>query len=307
MKMQAYAALSLLAVAMICGAWLWTPDKPRTELEAKYLQSPDDMRVVAGVRLHVRDSGAKHAAALIMLHGFGSSLQTWEPWARLLQTHYRVVRVDLPGSGLSSPDPTNVYTDTRSIEVLSALMDQLGIARATLIGNSIGGRIAWVFAATHPERVAKLVLISPDGFASAGFNYGIKPTVPVVVRLMRYALPRAMLRQNLAAAYGDPARLNEQTVDRCHDLMLGAGTRDALIARMEQTVLENPEPLLRQVRAPVLLLWGEEDHMIPIANAADYQRLLSTSTLARLPALGHVPQEEAPETALWPVMSFLAQ
>jgi pimeloyl-ACP methyl ester carboxylesterase len=71
---------------------------------------------------------------------------------------------------LSSVDPANDYRDARSVQILTALLDTLHIARATLIGNSMGGRIAWSYAAAHPERVERLVLISPDGFASAGFD-----------------------------------------------------------------------------------------------------------------------------------------
>ena len=259
------------------------------------------------MRLRVRDTGPKGAPALIMLHGFGSSLETWEPWARALQTDYRVIRFDLPGTGLSAPDPTGDYTDARSVEVLAALMDRLGLDRASLIGNSIGGAIAWTFAAQHPERVDKLVLISPDGFASPGFAYGQTPDVPVMVKLMRYALPKALVRMNLEAAYGDPSKLTEETVDRYYDLMLAPGIRAAMIARMQQTVRRDPEPLLRRIKAPVLLVWGEKDAMIPFANAADYARVLPDSTLASFPQLGHVPQEESPEQSLVPVRAFLGR
>jgi pimeloyl-ACP methyl ester carboxylesterase len=78
-----------------------------------------------------------------------------------------------------------------------------------------------------------------------------------------------------------------------------------MIAYLEQAVLEAPEPLLRQIQAPTLLVWGEKDAMIPLANAADYLRTLPNSTLVRLPGLGHVPQEEAPTLSLAPVLGFL--
>ncbi len=295
MTRPAILIVSLVFVALIAAAlWLWTPDKSRATLEAKYLSDPGDMIEVAGLRLHVRDTGPKEGPAVIMLHGFGSSLHTWEPWARALQSKYRVIRLDLPGSGLSDPDPTGDYTDARAMQVLTALMDRLGVGRASLIGNSIGGRVAWTFAASYPERVAKLVLISPDGFESPGIAYGVKPDVPAMVKLMRYVLPKALLRTNLEAAYGNPQTLSGQTVDRYYDLMLAPGVRGAMIARMEQSVRVDPEPLLRNIRAPVLLVWGEKDAMIPFANAADYARVLPESTLVSFPALGHVPQEEAP-------------
>lgn len=304
----AIVILSILAALLIGGGvWLWTPDRPRAELEARYLKAPDDLIEVAGMRLHLRDDGPKAAPAVIMLHGFGSSLHTWEGWAEALRDRYRVIRFDLPGSGLSYPDPTGDYRDVRSFAVLAALMDRLGVARATLVGNSIGGRIAWGFAAAHPDRVDKLVLVAPDGFASPGFEYGKAPSVPAAARLMRYTLPRILLRMSLEPAYGDPARLSEATVDRYYALMLAPGVRDALLARMAQTVREPPEPMLRRIAVPVLLVWGEKDQMIPVANAADYLNALPDARLASFAELGHVPQEEAPAQSLVPVREFLAR
>ncbi|UEM19093.1 alpha/beta fold hydrolase [Skermanella mucosa] len=304
----AWAAAAILIAALVgLGLWLWTPDKSREELESRYLDAPTDMVDVAGLRLHVRDTGPRQAPAVILIHGFGSSLHTWEAWAGGLSTDYRVVRFDLPGSGLSEPDPTGDYTVGRSVEILQALMDGMGIDRASLVGNSMGGRVAWNFAARNPGRVEKLVLISPDGFASPGEEYGRRTEVPLPMKLMRYTLPRVFLRMNLAPAYGDPARMTDAYLDRYHDLIRAPGVRDALIARMEQAVREDPVPLLRRIEAPTLLLWGEKDALIPVANAEDYLRALPHGTLVRLPGIGHVPQEEAPAATLEPVKAFLAR
>jgi pimeloyl-ACP methyl ester carboxylesterase len=297
----------VLVLLIGCGVWLWTPDKNRADLEARYLNAPGDIVRILGTRLHVRDSGPRDAPAVVMLHGFGSSLHTWDPWAVALQSEYRVIRLDLPGSGLSEPDSTGDYSDVRSTSLLEALMDRLGLDRASFIGNSIGGRIAWRFAARNPQRLLKLVLISPDGFASAGFAYGQRPSVPATIELMRHILPKALLRMNLANAYGNPAALTDSTVNRYYDLMLGPGIRDALIERMKQTVLEDPEPLLRRINMPTLLVWGEKDALIPFRNSDDYLRNLPNAKLVSFPELGHVPQEEAPALTLSPVQSFLAR
>jgi pimeloyl-ACP methyl ester carboxylesterase len=308
MKARIILILSVVAVALAgIGFWLWTPDRSRAALEAKYLSSPADMIEVAGVRMNVRDTGPKTAPAIVMIHGLGSSLHTWEDWATLLESDYRVVRFDMPGAGLSEPDPTGDYSDARVRFLLAALMDKLGVAKAALIGNSIGGRIAWGFTARNPDRVTKLVLVSPDGFASPGFAYGEAPKVPAIAGLMKYVLPKSFLKMNLVPAYGDPVRLTPATLDRYYDLVRAPGVRGALIDRMGQTVLEDPEPLLRRIQAPVLLVWGEKDGMIPVANAADYQKELPDCRLALLPGLGHVPQEEAPAVSLAPVKEFLAQ
>ncbi len=294
-------------MALLGGAaWLYTPDKTAAELDARYLRAPSDIREVAGLNLHLRDTGPREAPVLILLHGFGASLQTWDAWAARLDQRYRVIRYDLPGFGLTGRDPTGDYTDARSVGVLLALMDRLDIPKATLIGNSLGGKTAWGFALDHPERVDRLVLISPDGFASPGFEYGRKARLPLLVRLLPYVMPRAMLRSSLVPAYGDPSHLTDAVVTRYRDLMLAPGVRVAMLARMQQVLLQDPVPLLRRIRTPTLLLWGDRDGMIPIANARDYLHAMPDARLVTLPGLGHVPFEEAPDASLAPVLEFLS-
>lgn len=285
--------------------WAWTPDLPRAALEARYTERADRRIDVLGVGLQVRESGPRDAPVVIMLHGFGASLQTWQAWAQALSDRFRVVRFDLPGFGLTGPDPTHDYSDARSIAVLAGLMDRLGIARASLVGNSLGGRIAGRFAAAHPERVDRLVLAAPDGFESRGFEYGRAPTVGPAVRLMRFSLPRPLVRMSLAPAYGDPARLTDAVLDRYRDLMLAPGVRAAMIERLRQSILQDPRAELARISAPTLLVWGAKDAMIPISNARDYLAVMPDARLVEFPALGHVPFEESPDETLAPVRAFL--
>jgi pimeloyl-ACP methyl ester carboxylesterase len=295
----------LLAVLSALSVWLWTPDLPRAELEARYLAAPTDMRQVGPWRLHVRESGPRDAPVVVLLHGFASSLQTWDAWAEGLQKTHRVVRLDWPGSGLSPPDPANDYTDARSLQLLLALLDELGVQRASWVGHSMGGRIAWTLAARHPERSERLVLVAPDGFASFGMAYGQAMAVPASWGLMRHVLPRALLRMNLQAAYAQPQNLSDALTRRYHDLLRAPGARQALLTRLQQTVLQEPLPLLRQIRAPTLLVWGEADAMIPVAHAQDYLRAIEGSRLLALPQVGHLPQEEAASASLQAVAAFL--
>lgn len=295
----------LTPTIIAAGIWAWTPDRARAQLGEKYWDPATQFLTVGGTQLRIRDTGPKDAPAVLLLHGFGSSLETWEPWAQSLSMHHRVVRFDLPGCGLSEPDRTGDYGDVRSVTLVKDLMDRLGLGTAALIGNSMGGRIAWRFAAAFPARTSKLVLISPDGFASPGFQYGKPPRVPAPLHLMKYFLPRSMLQMNLAAAYADPTRLSEAVVDRYYELLLASGNRAAMLDRMRQSVLEDPVPLLQHIRTPTLLLWGEKDRLIPYANAADYLTSLPNATLVAFADLGHVPHEEAPAESLKPVENFL--
>jgi pimeloyl-ACP methyl ester carboxylesterase len=297
--------LLAIAIVLLGLMWLlWTPDKPRPELEARYARGPGEFMTVAGMRMHVRISGPADAPTLILLHGFGASLQTWDAWAALLP-EYRLVRFDLPGCGLTAPDPTGDYTDARSEQVIIALMDALGVRSATLVGHSIGGRIAWHFAADHPGRVERLVLISPDGFASPGFAYGQPARVSWLLKAMRFVLPKFMLKGSLMPGYADKEFVTDALVTRYHDLMRAPGAREAMLARLEQTLLVDPAPVLARIQAPTLLLWGTSDGMIPFANATDYQRALPHNRLVALPGAGHLPHEEAAAASIVPLRQFL--
>jgi len=293
-RMLGYGLIFLAIVVAGALAWLYTPDKQGAALKAVYALPPSVFLDLAGVRLHVRDTGPGAAPAVILLHGFGASLQTWEDWARDLERDHRVIRYDMPGFGLTGADPSSDYTDARGIAVLLALMDRLGVARASVVGNSMGGRIAWTFAALHPERTDKLVLVSPDGFASPGLEYGVAPKVPLMMRALPYVLPSFMLRASLAPAYSNADVVTDALFTRYRDMMLAPGVRGAIVRRMGQQVLVDPVPLLKLIEAPTLLMWGERDGMIPFANSADYLRALPHGTLAALPGIGHLPQEEAP-------------
>jgi pimeloyl-ACP methyl ester carboxylesterase len=171
----------------------------------------------------------------------------------------------------------------------------------------MGGKVAWHFAARYPDRVARLVLISPDGFAQAGHSYGEAPRVGAALGLMRIFLPKPFLRMNLAPAYGDASHLTDALVTRYHDLMLAPGARASMIGRLEQAVLEDPAGLLPGITAPTLLVWGDRDRLIPVSHAEDYLALMPGARLVRFPTLGHLPHEEAPEESLPPVEAFLGQ
>lgn len=304
-RVVVYGLVALVVVAIGAGIWLYAPDRGRAGLVAQYAGAPSQFLEVAGTTLHMRDTGPRGAPAVVLLHGFGSSLQTWDAWAADLERDHRVIRYDLPGSGLSGADATGDYTDARSVAVLLGLLDRLEVAKADVVGNSMGGRFAWEFAAAQPERMDKLVLVSPDGFASPGVAYEAAPSVPLLLRTLPYVLPGFMLRGSLAAAYADPAVLTAQLYTRYRDLMLAPGVRRAIVARTSQHVLHDPVARLRSIRVPVLLLWGEQDRMIPFSNSADYLAALPNATLAPLPGVGHVPQEEVPARSVAIVRAFL--
>jgi pimeloyl-ACP methyl ester carboxylesterase len=296
----------LTALLLAISLWLaWTPDLPRERLLQTYARAGTAQVVVADQPYFIQDTGPRDAPVMVLLHGFGASLQTWDAWSAQLETQWRVVRIDVPAFGLTGPAVNHDYSEAADVARLAQLLDQLGLKQVILGGHSMGGRIAWNFAATHPERVSQLVLVAPDGFpdprSTSEFTYQVSPWLG----LMQYSLPQWALKMAVAPAYADASKLSADTLRRYQDMMRAPGVRTALIERMRQSRNSDPVPRLQSLKMPVLLVWGEKDAFIPISHAQDYLKAIPHATLASIPLAGHVVHEEAPIPSVQAVREFL--
>ena len=297
-------AMVLAFVLLVCWS-LWTPDLDRADLERQYARAGSQFVQTPGLRTHVQIEGPAHAPVVLLLHGFGASLQTWDAWAAALETQWRVVRIDVPAFGLTGPAVNNDYSDEADVARLAQLLDHLGLQKVALGGHSMGGRMAWNFAAAYPQRVSHLVLVAPDGFpdprSTTEFTYQVSPWLG----LMKLSLPAWALKMGVAPAYGDDKLLKPETLRRYQDMMRAPGVRTALIERMRQSRNSDPVPRLQSLKMPVLLVWGDKDAFIPISNAQDYLKAIPHATLASIPLAGHVVHEEAPTPSVQAVKEFL--
>jgi len=293
---------AILAIVMY---GLWTPDLERAELEKRYVASSPQMLDVDGLQVHYKETGPQAAPALLLMHGFGSSLQAWDDWSLKLEQKYRVIRLDLPGFGLTGASPANDYSEEKDLAILTHFADKLGLEKFSIIGHSMGGKMAWTLAASQPERVQALVLMAPDGFPEAK-DIGTKPyEVPAVTGLIKYFLPKYLVRKSIEPAFAEADALSDARVNRYYDMLRAPGVRATILERSNQTIYTDPVPRLKAIKAPTLLIWGEQDQMIPSTNAKSYASVLSNSTTVLVPKLGHLLQEEQPEKGLTAVMQFL--
>ena len=294
--------LAFLATALY---GLWTPDLDRTELQKRYGYATAQIVELDGLKVHYKETGPPDAPVLLLLHGFGSSLQTWDEWSLKLDVKYRVIRLDLPGFGLTGGSPLNDYSEENDVATLTHFADQLGLKKFSVIGHSMGGKMAWSLAASQPDRVQALVLMAPDGFPEAK-DIGSKPyEVPAFMGLIQYFLPKYFVKKSIEPAFVDTGSLNDALVSRYYDMLRAPGVRGAILARSNQTIYTDPVPRLQKIKAPTLLIWGEQDQMIPSSNAQSYAGVLLNSTTVLVPKLGHLLQEEQPEKGLTAVTQFL--
>jgi len=293
----------LVSMGLLYG--LWAPDLTLSELKHRYGADSLQTVQVDGLTIHYQDTGPRDAPVLVLLHGFGSSLQTWDVWAAKLELNYRVIRLDLPGFGLTGPSPLHDYSEANDLATLTHFVDKLGVSSFSVIGHSMGGKMAWGLAAAKPDRVKALVLMAPDGFAQAK-DIGTKPyAMPSIMGVIKFSLPKILVRKSIEPAFYDATALSDRLVDRYYDMLRAPGVRAAILERANQTIYTDPVPRLKQITASTLLVWGEQDQMIPSSNAQSYAEVLANSKTVLLPKLGHLAQEEQPEMALGHVVEFL--
>ena len=286
----------LLSGALALGvAASFYRDVPAAEVEARWGGPPSKFVVIDGVRLHYRDEG--QGPVVVLLHANYASLFMWDPWVRALEDRYRVIRIDLPAHGLTGPDPRGDYTLEHMQRIFEGFVAERGLARFTVAGTSLGGTIAMRYAALHPERIERLVLLSPGSLEPRVRGRTTPAAVPRVADLLGYVTPVAFTRFLLANDFGDPSRLDEATVAEWHAMWMRAGNRLAMLQLLRQYVSGGVEDKIRAVSVPLLLIWGEKNRRVPLALAYEFRDLLVRSPDVRLevlPGVGHMAVQEAP-------------
>ena len=294
--MRRWGAGLLLAAAVAAAIFIARGEEPphppgqwwtRAGVEPRY----ED---IAGMRVRYVRRG--RGPAVVLLHGLASSVYTWADVIPALAKDHDVVALDLPGFG-GSDIPGDLSSSVYPATVLG-LMDRLGISRATLVGNSLGGAVVVVLAARHPERVRRLVLID-----SAGFN--LDPSRrPRLLRLVGSApagavleaLPvrRWLVATALRQVFYDPSRVSSEKVEEYLAPLARPGAMEAIRSLLAQPGGYGLPGLISEVRVPTLIIWGRHDRWIPLADADRFAAAIPSARKVVLEECGHVPQEERP-------------
>ena len=262
-------------------------------------------RYVLGHRVTYFDGGevSSARAPLILLHDLTTDWVSWLPCLRFLTRDHRVIVLDLPGFGESERHADASYDVRSQSERLHALIDALGIDRAHLLGNSMGGQIAAFYSATHPERVDSLTLLAPTGVQTPNPSEvelmvadGEASLVPKTVEAFERLFALSFVQPPPV-----PSRLfrcyAERTIE--HSDFLEKIWNDLVEEYVDLT------PLLPQIKAPTLVLWGEHDRIIDVSAARVFLDRLPDATLVYLQSCGHAPQAERPTQFVDHFLEFL--
>jgi len=267
---------------------------------------------VDGVRVHYQEAGDPKAPALVLIHGFASSTLVWSKvFLKLAEAGYRVIALDMLGYGYSAKPRNGEYTIAGQAKLLMRLLDALDIPRAVIIGSSYGGAVAATCALDYPERVEKLVLVG-----------AVSNNRPLAYKLMRvFGSPvvgdvvsplligsRRLLRRRMKRVYDRHSWvLDERRVDARHLPLRAAGTQRAIIRTVRSWDAERISRDAHLIGQPTLLLWGENDIEIPLADGERLHEEISGSRLIVFLNCGHLPHEEYPESFMNVVIDFCKQ
>ena len=265
---------------------------------------------VDGVRVHYQEAGDPKAPALVLIHGFASSTLVWSKvFLRLAAAGFHVIAVDMLGFGYSGKPRNGEYTIPGQASLLVSLLDRLNVKRATLVGSSYGGAVAATCALDHPQRVEKLVLIGTVNnnrplayklmrvFSSPVFGDVVSPLLIGSRRLLRQRMKRVYDRHSWV--------MDERRVDARHLPLRAARTQRAIINTVRRWDAERISRDAHLIQQPTLLIWGETDREIPLADGERLHAEIPGSRLIVFLNCGHLPHEEYPEAFTNVVIDFV--
>lgn len=278
-------------------AYMGVSDYPLADLTEKYTDETSKFIAVDDLIIHYRDEGT--GPTLILLHGVASSLHTWDDWVKRLAPHYRIIRIDLPGHGLTGNDPSiERYEIAYMVDKLEKFLNKLSIDDIYLAGNSLGGYVAWNYALHRPDRVKKMILLDSAGYPQDMpfiMNFAALPVIGEVSGVM---MPKFIVDMNVNAAFGDDDKVTDELQQRYFDLAMRQGNRKALVkvfrTMKEQSANPNLGYRINEIKTPTLLMWGSLDEWVPLDIMKQFAKALPDSKSIVYEGVGHMPMEELP-------------
>ncbi|HCX28666.1 MAG TPA: hypothetical protein DHU55_02675 [Blastocatellia bacterium] len=307
-------AVSASALAASVAAKLWLrPGDVEWEKNRELIFHADYSRFTEfdGVRVHYQEAGQANAPAIILIHGFAASNLVWSKvFLELADAGFRVIAPDLLGYGYSDKPRHLDYTIASQAKMVLSLLSQLGIKRTVLVGSSYGGAIAATIAIDRPELVEKLVLV--------GAVTNNRPTRYLLMRLFGSPIigdilspllvgSRRLLRMRMKRVYDRHSWvLDERRVSARHLPLATAGAHRAIIRTVRRWDADRISRDAHLIKQPTLLLWGDTDREVPLADGERLQQEMPNSRLLVFRECGHLPHEEYPQEFTKLVSEFCA-
>lgn len=279
---------------------------PLEELKSKYANAHSQFLDMDGMKVHYRIEG--EGKPVVLIPGTGSVLQTWDGWTdSLVKNHYKVIRLDMPAFGLTGPRKDNDYSVKMYVDFLDRFLHQLGVDTFALGGNSLGGQIAFCYAAAHPAKVTELILVDPGGFYSKEKGNGAIIFKLAKIKWLAAGMSKIdtkmIVEKTLKDVYEDDSKIKKEWLQMYYDMSMREGNREAFSARVQQIGADVP-PDVTLIQIPTLIQWGRQDQLLDISLSEHFTKI-PKSKLIVYDGVGHSPQEEIPALSVTDVINFI--
>ncbi|WP_063065786.1 alpha/beta fold hydrolase [Nocardia violaceofusca] len=263
-----------------------------------YIDPDSRFAIVEGRNVHYKRAGA--GPAVLLLHGSGSSLHCFDEVAAALSSSFDVIRPDLPGFGLTGPRADRDYRIQTYTKTVGAFLDSVGVSKSSVVGNSLGGNIAWNFTLDHPERVDRLVLINATGYPGKSLPLALRlARNPIGRVLVRHVASRSATERNLRSAVGSrPSVVDDAMVDRVHAMLTRPGNQEAFIDFANTDQIDRTAEI-PAIAAPTLVLRSAS------VDGQHFTRDIPGSLERIHPSGGHLLPDEDPEWVASALLNFL--
>jgi pimeloyl-ACP methyl ester carboxylesterase len=258
---------------------------------------------VDGVRLRYLDRG--EGPAVVLIHGFGSSLDIWTDVVPALAKRHRVIAVDLKGFGWSSRPPGD-YSPLAQAKLVLGVLDARGVDEFAVVGHSWGASVALAVALEARQRVTRIALYSAWIYEEQLPTFFLWARAGGVGELLFSLYYKERLEERVAHAYYDPAAIPQDRIDAVEEMFDRPGTTAAALAAVRGQRFEGMQRRYRTIEAPALLLWGREDAITTLEFGERLAADLPRAKLVVVPRCGHIPMREAAETTTRALIAFLA-
>ena len=309
LKIAALVLLALLAIPLM--VLLLRPSQLVAKADARQLFILPTSHFIEwrGAELHYTDQG--RGTPVLMVHGYGGSYRNWQKLNDSLKDQYRVIRVDLPGFGLSDlPGAKEEKIDFLKLysDYFTFILDTLHVDSIYMIGNSMGGMMAWNAALQHPDKVKKLVLIGSAGYELEKVAQGVSKlmNVPGMGLVYSKGMPLSMSEGGARRVYADTSKINHTEVANNNKLWNREGNLEAAYRLMQSHQFPDSSRI-KDITIPTLILWGKNDRIVPVEHAYKFQRDIRGSQLVIIDTCGHVPMIERPAETASEIRKFLAE
>lgn len=243
---------------------------------------------------------------LILLHGFLASKYCFHRMKNLLKDNYNILALDYPPFGNSDKQRKFVYSYENIANMIINLLNHLHIEKATFVGHSMGGQISLICAARYPERVEKLVLLSPSSYLKkSGKLMKLFSYLPFFTIFVKRSFYKKGVYNTLTQCVYDHSIIDKAMIQGYIKPFLKNDIYPCLAKMIRDREGDLSEELLHSIKHPCLILWGKEDEILPVRIGYQLVQDISNSTLRTFSEVGHFLPEEIPEQAVEEIKQFL--